>query len=251
MKTYDKIYIGGEWTQPSGKGTFDVVDSSTEELIGRIPAGDAADVDRAVKAARAAFDGWSRTPAAERGKFLEKIQTGLAERRAEIAKTVAGEVGMPLPLATRIQAGLPTLTFGSAAQLAQTYEFEERTGNSLVIREAVGVVGCITPWNYPLHQIAAKVAMALAAGCTVVLKPSEIAPLSGFILAEIVDSVRLPRGVFNLVSGDGPTVAEAITNHPEIDMVSFTGSTVGKRVSEVPRRELTNRPNQTIRRMAP
>ncbi|MGB8464164.1 MAG: aldehyde dehydrogenase family protein [Terrimicrobiaceae bacterium] len=234
MKTYDKIYIGGEWTQPSGKGTFDVVDSSTEELIGRIPAGDAADVDRAVKAARAAFNGWSRTPAAERGKFLEKIQAGLAERSAEIAKTVAGEVGMPLPLATRIQAGLPTLTFGSAAQLAQTYEFEERTGNSLVIREAVGVVGCITPWNYPLHQIAAKVAMALAAGCTVVLKPSEIAPLSGFILAEIVDSVRLPRGVFNLVSGDGPTVAEAITNHPEIDMVSFTGSTaVGKRVSEV------------------
>ncbi|HVU01922.1 MAG TPA: aldehyde dehydrogenase family protein [Polyangiaceae bacterium] len=234
MKTYDKIYIGGEWTPPTGKGTFEVVDASTEEVMATIPAGNAADVDRAVKAARAAFDAWSRTPAAERGEYLQKIQAGLAARTDEIAETVAREVGMPIALSKMIQAGLPTLTFGSAAGLATSYEFEEESGNSTIVREPVGVVGCITPWNYPLHQVAAKVAMALAAGCTVVLKPSEVAPLSAFILAEIVDSVRLPRGVFNLVSGDGPTVGEAIAGHPEIDMVSFTGSTnAGKRVSEV------------------
>jgi len=234
MKTYDKIYIGGEWTPPSGKGSFDVIDAGTEEVMGRVPRGDGADLDRAVRAARAAFDGWSRTPAAERAEYLQKIQAGIAARGAEIAETVAREVGMPLPLSTMIQAGLPTMTFGSAAQLAATYPFEEQVGNSLVVREPIGVVGCITPWNYPLHQVAAKVGPALAAGCTVVLKPSEVAPLSAFILAEIIDSVRLPRGVFNLVSGDGPTVGEAMTAHPEVDMVSFTGSTAaGKRVSEV------------------
>jgi betaine-aldehyde dehydrogenase len=234
MKSYDKIYIGGEWTPPSGKGVFDVTDSSTEEVIGQVPRGDAADLDRAVKAARAAFDGWSRTSAAERGEYLQKIHAGLAARSQEIAETVAREVGMPLPLSTMIQAGLPTLTFGSAAQLATSYQFEEESGTSLVVREPIGVVGCITPWNYPLHQVAAKVGLALAAGCTVVLKPSEVAPLTAFILAEIIDSVRLPRGVFNLVSGDGPTVGEAMSGHPDIDMISFTGSTnAGKRVSEV------------------
>ena len=234
MKTYDKLYIGGEWTPASGKGSFDVIDASTEEVMGRVPRGDASDADRAVRAARAAFDGWARTPQAERAEYLQKIQAGLGARAQEIAETIAREVGMPLPLSNMIQAGLPTLTFGSAAQLAASYEFEEQAGNSLVIREPIGVVGCITPWNYPLHQVAAKVGLALAAGCTVVLKPSEVAPLSAFILAEIIDSVRLPRGVFNLVSGDGPTVGEALVSHPEVDMVSFTGSTnAGRRVSEV------------------
>jgi len=234
MKTYDKHYIGGEWSPSSGKGSFDVVNAATEEVMGRVPAGDASDVDRAVRAARAAFDAWSRTPPAERAAYLAQIQAGLAGRAQEIAETIAGEVGMPLPLSNMIQAGLPMMTFGSAAQLATAYVFEETTGNSLVVREPVGVVGCITPWNYPLHQVAAKVALALAAGCTVVLKPSEVAPLSAFVLAEIVDAVRLPRGVFNLVSGDGPTVGEAIARHVEVDMVSFTGSTrAGKRVSEI------------------
>jgi len=234
MKTYDKHYIGGEWTPPSGKGSFDVTNASTEEVMGRVPAGDAADVDRAVRAAKAAFDGWSRTAPAERAAYLQKIQAGIAARTTEIAETIAAEVGMPIALSTMIQAGLPTLTFGSAAQLATSYSFEEQSGNSVVVKEPVGVVGCITPWNYPLHQIAAKVALALAAGCTVVLKPSEVAPLSAFILAEIIDSVRLPRGVFNLVSGDGQTVGEAISGHADVDMVSFTGSTqAGKRVSEV------------------
>src|SRR5689334_13431684 len=148
MKTYDKIYIGGEWTPPSGKGSFDVIDAGTEEVMGRVPRGDAADLDRAVRAARAAFDGWSRTPAAERAEYLQKIQAGIAARSAEIAEIVSREVGMPLPLSTMIQAGLPTMTFGSAAQLAATYQFEEQVGNSLVVREPIGVVGCITPWNY-------------------------------------------------------------------------------------------------------
>jgi aldehyde dehydrogenase (NAD+) len=234
MKTYDKIYIGGEWTPPSGSGSFDVTDSSTEEVIGRIPASSAADVDRAARAARAAFDGWSRTPPAERSAFLQKIQAGIVERTQEIAETVAAEVGMPLALSVMIQAGLPAMSFGAAAQFALGADAEERLGNSVVVKEAVGVVGCITPWNYPLHQVAAKVAPALAAGCTVVLKPTEVAPLSAFILAEIVDKVRLPRGVFNLVTGDGPTVGEAIAGHTEIDMVSFTGSTrAGKRVAEI------------------
>jgi aldehyde dehydrogenase (NAD+) len=232
MKTYDKLYIGGEWTPPSGKGSFDVINASTEELMGKIPAGDASDVDRAVKAARAAFETWSRTSPAERAGYLQKIQAGLAMRTQEIAETIAGEVGMPLPLSVMIQAGLPTMNFGAFAELATSYPFEEQTGNSVVVREPVGVVGCITPWNYPLHQIAAKVAAALAAGCTVVLKPSEVAPLSAFILAEIIHDVGLPNGVFNLVTGIGPVVGEAIAAHPDVNMVSFTGSTrAGKAVA--------------------
>jgi aldehyde dehydrogenase (NAD+) len=243
MKVYDKLYIGGEWVPPSGKGSFDVVNASTEEVMGKVPAGDATDVARAVKAARAAFDGWSRTPVAERVEYLQKIQAALAARTPQIAETVAGEVGMPMPLSTMIQAGLPTLSFGVAAQTAASYQFEEQVGNSTVVKEPVGVVGCITPWNYPLHQVAAKVAPALAAGCTVVLKPSEVAPLTAFMLAEIIDEVRLPRGVFNLVSGDGPTVGEAIASSPEVDMVSFTGSTrAGRRVSELAA--------QTVKRVA-
>src|SRR5262245_12094122 len=234
MKVYDKLYIGGEWTQPSGKGSFDVINASTEEVMGKIPSGDASDVARAVKAARAAFDGWSRTPVAERVEYLQKIQAALAARTPEIAELVAGEVGMPVPLSTMIQAGLPTLSFGVAAQTASSYAFEEQVGNSTVVKEPVGVVGCITPWNYPLHQVAAKVAPALAAGCTVVLKPSEVAPLNAFVLAEIIDAAGLPPGVFNLVCGTGPVVGEAIAAHPDIDMVSFTGSTrAGRRVSEV------------------
>jgi acyl-CoA reductase-like NAD-dependent aldehyde dehydrogenase len=234
MKTYDKHYIGGHWVAPSGRGSFDVFDSATEEVIGRVPAGDSADVARAAQAARSAFDAWSRTSTRERADYLQKIQAGLAARGQEIAQTVATEVGTPLGISTMAQAGLPTLTFGAAAQIARDLRLEEEVGNSVVVQEPVGVVGCITPWNYPLHQVAAKVAPALATGCTVVLKPSEIAPLSAFLLAEVIDAVGLPAGVFNLVSGDGPTVGEAIVDHPEVDMVSFTGSTrAGKRVSEI------------------
>ncbi len=239
MKAYENIYVGGEWVAPAGKGSFGVDNSSTEEPLGRVPAGDSTDVDRAVIAARASFDAWSRTSPAERADCLTRIQAGLAARSQEIAETVAAEVGMPLSLSTMIQAGLPLASFGAAIALARSSGAEEKVGTSVVVREPVGVVGCITPWNYPLHQVAAKVAPAIAAGCTVVLKPSEVAPLSAFILAEVIHEARLPPGVFNLVSGDGPTVGEAIAGHPDVDMVSFTGSTrAGKRVGEIASRTI-------------
>ena len=234
MQDFDTIYIDGAWVPSAGKGTIDVVNAATEDVMGHIPDGTAADVDKAVAAAKTAFPGWSVTPKEERAKYLQRITEGLQGRMAEIAQTIAGEVGMPLMLSNLIQAGLPTMTFGSMAGLLDEFRFEEEVGNSLVVREPVGVVGCITPWNYPLHQIAAKVAPALAAGCTVVLKPSEVAPLNAFILADIINDVGLPNGVFNLVAGTGPVVGEAIASHPDVDMVSFTGSTrAGKRVSEL------------------
>ena len=234
MKDCKNLYIGGRWVAPSGRGTIDVHSASTEEVIGRIPEGDAADADAAVRAARTAFDAWSRTAPAERADYLEKIHEGLKARHEELARLIADEVGMPLKLAGPIQVGSPVANFRQYAKLATRFAWEETIGNSKVVREPVGVVVCITPWNYPLHQIAAKVAAALAAGCTVVLKPSEVAPLNAFALAEIVDAVGLPGGVFNLVTGYGPTVGEALVAHPAADMVSFTGSTrAGRRVSEV------------------
>ena len=230
MKAYDKLYIDGAWVAPSGKDTLDVINSTTEEVMATIPAGDATDVDRAVKAAKAAFPAWSQTSVQDRAKFLTRINEGLSARADEVANIVSEEVGMPKMLSTLIQVGLPQGSFAVNAQLVEGFQFEEQVGNSLIVREPVGVVGCITPWNYPLHQIAAKVAPALAAGCTVVVKPSEVAPVNAFILAEIVDEAGLPAGVFNLVSGVGPVVGEAIAAHPDVDMVSFTGSTrAGKR----------------------
>jgi aldehyde dehydrogenase (NAD+) len=196
--------------------------------------GTAADVDRAVKAARAAFEGWSTLPVAERAAFLQKIHEGLKARAADIAQAVTSEMGMPLKQSMRIQAGSPIAAFKLYAGLAQNFHFEEEVGNSLVIREAIGVVAAITPWNYPLHQIAAKVAAALAAGCTVVLKPSEVAPLDAFILTEVIHAAGLPAGVFNLVTGRGTVVGEAMCAHADVDMVSFTGSTrAGRRISEI------------------
>ncbi len=234
MKAYDKLYIDGAWVAPSGKGTLDVINSTTEEVMATIPEGDASDVDRAVKAAKAAFPAWSQTSVQDRAKFLSRINEGLTARADEIANIVSEEVGMPKMLSKLIQVGLPQGSFAVNAQLAEGYKFEEEVGNSLVVKEPVGVVGCITPWNYPLHQIAAKVAPALAAGCTVVLKPSEVAPVNAFILAEIINDVGLPAGVFNLVSGVGPVVGEAMASHPDVDMISFTGSTrAGRRVSEL------------------
>jgi acyl-CoA reductase-like NAD-dependent aldehyde dehydrogenase len=234
IKVRDKLYIGGEWVDPAGSETIEVVNASTEEVMGRIPEGNADDVDRAVAAARKAFDGWSQTGVAERADYMQRIAGALAARSDEIAATITQELGMPIGLSKAIQAGLPTMSFGSMAQLLEDVAWEEEIGNSLVVREPVGVVGAITPWNYPLHQVAAKVAPALAVGCTVVLKPSGVVPLSAFILAEIVDEVGLPGGVFNLVSGSGRVVGEAIASHPDVDMVSFTGSTTaGRRVSEL------------------
>ncbi len=229
-----ELYIGGEWTAPAGEGTIDVVNASTEEVMGRIPEGTPEDVDRAVEAARAAFVTWSQVPVADRAELCAAVAVRLQDRAEEIAVLIASELGMPVKLSAAIQAGLPAMTFGSQPDLVGQIEWEERIGNSLVVREPVGVVGAITPWNYPLHQVCAKVAPAMTAGCTVVLKPSEVTPLSAFVLAEIMDEVGVPAGVFNLVTGVGPVVGEAIAGHPGIDMVSFTGSTrAGRRVSEV------------------
>jgi len=231
---YDKLYIDGAWVEPDGRDAIEVVNASTEAVMGHIPAGSAADVDRAVAAAKAAFTSWAETSPADRARFVAAIGEGLAARSDEIAATITGEVGMPAFLSKLIQVGLPQTTVSTIGGLVEAFPWEEQIGNSLVVKEPVGVVGAITPWNYPLHQIVAKVAPALAAGCTVVLKPSEVAPLNAFQLAEIVHDAGLPAGVFNLVSGDGPTVGEAIASHPDVDMVSFTGSTrAGKRVAEL------------------
>ena len=239
----DRLYIGGEWVEPSGDGTIEVIDSTTEKVIGRIPEGTPEDVNRAVTAARAGFEAWRQVPVEQRVDACMAISAALAERADEIGALVAAEVGMPLALARQIQAGLPAMDFGSMAQVASEVAWEEQIGNSLIVREPVGVVGCITPWNYPLHQICAKVGPALTAGCSVVVKPSEVTPLTSFILAEIIDSLDLPAGVFNLVTGFGPVVGEAIAASDGVDMVSFTGSTrAGRRVSEVA--------SQTVKRVA-
>jgi len=234
MRIHYLLYINGAWVPPSSDASLEVRNAATEEVIARVPAGTTDDVELAVRAARAAFGSWAATPVEQRSVFLQNVAGALAARADEIARIITAEVGMPLKLSQRIQAALPPQVMESYARLAREYRFEERVANSLVIKEPVGVVGAITPWNYPLHQVVAKVAPALAAGCTVVLKPSEVAPLSAFVLAELVHAAGLPRGVFNLVCGTGPVAGEAIVRHSEIDMISFTGSTrAGKRVSEL------------------
>jgi aldehyde dehydrogenase (NAD+) len=234
MIVRNKFYIGGQWVAPSAAEAIEVHRAGDGALFGKVPAGTASDIDAAVNAARNALAAWSARPVGERAEFLQKISDGLKARADELAKTIAQEVGMPVKMSARIQAGLPIANFANYARIAREFKFEERVGNSLVVREPVGVVGAITPWNYPLHQIALKVAPALAAGCTVVLKPSEVAPFNAFILAEVIEAAGLPQGVFNLVTGLGATVGEALVGHPQVDMISFTGSTrAGKRISEV------------------
>ena len=206
MLTRDRFFIGGAWVAPSTKHTTEVFNAGNGERMGRVPLGEEKDIDAAVSAARNAFEGWSGGSAQWRSGFLDKISAGLKARADELAKLIAQEVGMPLKLAARIQVGLPIANFANYAKIAREFRFEEKVGNSLVVREPVGVVGAITPWNYPLHQIALKVAPALAAGCTVVLKPSEIAPLNAFVLAEVIEIAGLPKGVFNVVTGLGPAV---------------------------------------------
>ncbi|MGA4238695.1 aldehyde dehydrogenase family protein [Ralstonia nicotianae] len=243
MQQRDTLFINGQWVAPQGKGTIDVIHSTTEAVMGTIPEGSAADAEAAVAAARAAFDGWAATPAPKRAEIIQKIADGLKARSEALAQLIAGEVGMPIKLARAIQVGSPVFNWGHFARLLGAFPFEARVGNSLVVREPVGVVGAITPWNYPLHQITLKVAPALAAGCTVVLKPSEVAPLNAFVLAEVIEAAGLPPGVFNLVTGYGPVVGEVLASHPEVDMVSFTGSTrAGKRVAELA--------SQTVKRVA-
>jgi betaine-aldehyde dehydrogenase len=243
MLVRDRLFIGGQWVAASGKETIDVHNAGTGEVMGRVPAGTEKDIDAAVNAARSALQAWSALGAPERAQYLEKISANLKARADELARTIAQEVGMPLKMSSRIQAGLPIANFANYAKLAREFPFESRLGNSLVVREPVGVVGAITPWNYPLHQITLKVAPALAAGCTVVLKPSEVAPFNAFMLAEAAESAGLPKGVLNVVTGFGPVAGEALVRHPDVDMISFTGSTrAGKRISELAA--------QTVKRVA-
>jgi len=221
-----EFYIGGQWTAPAGSDTSAVENPTTQQVIATVPAGTAEDVDRAVAAARAAFEPWAALAPAERAAHLGRLHEALSKRAEEIAITVSLELGTPMGISTRIQAGLPIAVLGTAVKLAGQPFPEETVGNSLVVREPVGVVGAITPWNYPLHQVVAKVALALAAGCTVVLKPADMTPLVAYVLFDAVDEAGLPPGVVNLVTGRGSVVGSAIAAHPGVDMVSFTGSTV-------------------------
>jgi aldehyde dehydrogenase (NAD+) len=224
-------WIGGEAVQ-GGTETIDVVNPATNEVIAAVPAGTAADVDAAVAAAKAAFPGWAGTSPADRAAIVARMAEGLQARADEIATTITAEMGAPISLSRRAQAGLPIMVTASVAGLAADFPWTEEIGNALIVREPVGVVGAITPWNFPLQQTVTKVVPALLAGNTVVHKPSEIAPLTARILAEVAADAGLPPGVLNVVHGIGPVAGEAITTHPGIDMVSFTGSTrAGKRIS--------------------
>ncbi|GAA0387791.1 aldehyde dehydrogenase family protein [Microbispora corallina] len=228
-----QLFVNGAWVPSSSGEGIDVVNPATEEVVDRVPAGTPADVEAAVAAARAAFPSWSATSPSERAGRLAAAAGLLKERAGDVAATIATDMGAPLALALKVQTLMPAGVLASYAELLGRYEFDAgKVGNSMIVREPVGVVGAITPWNYPLHQVICKVAPALAAGCTVVLKPSEVAPLAAYALAEIFQEVGLPPGVFNLVSGYGPVVGEAIAAHPDVDMVSFTGSTrAGRRVA--------------------
>jgi aldehyde dehydrogenase (NAD+) len=220
-----RFYIGGEWVAPSSDETIAVEDPTTEAILAHVPSAAAADVDAAVSAARRALETWSLTTPSERADCLSRLRTALAARRDRVATIVAAEVGSPFKLATGIQAGLPLTVLDGFIELLGDFRFEETIGNSLILREPVGVVAAITPWNYPLHQIVAKVAGALAAGCTIVVKPSQVAPLTAYELADAAEEAQLPAGVFNLISGTGRKAGEALVGHPGVDMVSFTGST--------------------------
>ena len=229
-----QFYIDGAWVDPALPRTLGVANPATEQTFAHISLGSAADVDRAARTARRAFASYAETSVEERLAFLRRIIQGFKARLPELARTMTLEMGAPITFSTERQATVALFHFEEAARVLADYAFEQRLGPGIVRREAIGVCGLITPWNWPLNQVASKVAPALATGCTVVLKPSEIAPLSSMLFAEIVHAAGLPPGVFNLVNGDGPTVGEAIASHPEIDMVSFTGSTAaGVRVAKL------------------
>jgi aldehyde dehydrogenase (NAD+) len=228
-------YINGGWIPSADPGGIDVVNPASQSVIDRVPAGHQSDVDEAVAAASAAFDGWASAPVAERAERLDAARQLLAERADSVAATISADMGSPLTFARKVQVGTPLAVLASFVDLLAGYDFGgDRTGNALIVREPAGVIGAITPWNYPLHQIVAKVAAALSAGCTVVLKPSEVAPLAAYELADIFHETGLPAGVFNLVSGTGKVTGEAIAWHGDVDAVSFTGSVqAGRRVAEV------------------
>jgi len=225
MKEYLKFYINGEWVAPVTAKTMDVINPATEEPIGRISLGSGADVDKAVAAARAAFETFGHASRQERIALLERVIAAYGARLEEIAEVISLEMGAPMWLAKAAQAPAGLAHFMQVLEILKSYPFVENKGTTRIFREPIGVCGFITPWNWPINQIACKVAPALASGCTMVLKPTEIAPLNAALFAEIMHAAGVPAGVFNLVNGDGPTVGAAIASHPGIDMVSFTGST--------------------------
>ena len=225
MKEHLQFYINGEWVDPAEPRALDVINPANEDVLGRISLGSAADVDRAVAAAKAAFDGFSRTTKEERIGLLEKIAAAYQARLGELAEMISSEMGAPMALAKAAQAPAGLAHVMKMIEVLRSFELVETRGTTRIVKEPAGVCGMITPWNWPANQIMCKVAPALAAGCTMVLKPSEIAPFSGIVIAEILHQAGVPAGVFNLVNGDGPTVGAAIAAHPDIDMVSFTGST--------------------------
>jgi len=230
--TRTTLFIDGQWVTPHGSGAIEVIDPSTEAPIGAVPNGSAADVDAAVAAARRAFD--PLISIAERRERVAAVITAMEKRLPDIAETITTEMGAPVRIAHSVQTQVPLAVARGFAAVLETFEFEERVGNSLVMREPYGVVGAITPWNYPLYQVIAKVLPAIAAGCPVVLKPSNEAPLSVFEFVEAVEDAGLPAGVVNLVSGTGRVIGERLAEHPDVDFVSFTGSTgVGARVAEL------------------
>ncbi len=234
MTSYDQHYYDGAWQASTGTETIPVISSATEEAIARVPRGTGEDVDRAVKAARRGFESWSRLSVEERARWLETLAAAMKTRAPQIAEAIVHEVGTALGFATKVQAEFPIMMIGMNAKFIRDMKLEEELGNSIIVKEPIGVIGCVTPWNYPLHQIVCKIAPAFAAGCTVVLKPAEMAPLSAFFLAEAAHEIGLPKGVFNLVSGSGRVVGEAIVGHPDVDMVSFTGSLqAGRRIASV------------------
>jgi aldehyde dehydrogenase (NAD+) len=229
-----QLFIGGSWVQPQGTGVIEVVDAATEEVFGRVPAGSAGDVDAAARSAADAFTAWSQAPVRERSAALRAIADGLEARTDELAVLMSREVGTPLTISERVQVGLALSVFRSMADLIEQFPLEERLESSIVLRVPAGVVGAITPWNYPLYQLAAKLGPALAAGCTTVIKPSSVAPLAAFVLADVIAELDLPPGTVNMVTGRGAEAGEAIAAHPAIDLISLTGSTsAGARVAEV------------------
>jgi betaine-aldehyde dehydrogenase len=252
VQDYNQFYIDGRWQEPAGTERIEVRSAATEDVIGHVPRGIVEDVDRAVAAARRAFDsGWALTEPAERAQWLRRLADALEARVPQVAQTISREVGMPITMSTNIQAKAPVTTARTYADLADGLHLDERIGNSIVTREPFGVAGMITPWNYPLHQIMAKVAPAIAAGCTMVLKPSEVAPLNSCLLAEAAAEAGLPAGVLNIVHGDGAVVGEAISSHPGVDMVSFTGSIrAGQRVASDARARRQVRVHRPGRRAA-
>ena len=233
MHTRDQLYIDGKWVQPIGTGSIDVINPATEEIIGKIPVGSKEDIDIAASAARIAFDSWSKSSIETRIDILNALSNALKERGEDIAQTITAEVGTPIGYSRVAMVGTPRVVSRSYAKILENFDWEEKVRNSIICKEPIGVCAFITPWNFPLHQIIGKVAPAIAAGCTMILKPSKEAPLSAFILADILHEIGLPSGVFNLVSGHGSEIGNYMSSHPEVDMVSFTGSTgAGISVSE-------------------